>query len=58
MLKDLGLATDAARSVRQPVYMGALAQQLYQTSSALGDGRLDFSSIIKLYLRPAPTDAT
>jgi 3-hydroxyisobutyrate dehydrogenase len=58
MLKDLGLATDAARSVRQPVYMGALAQQLYQTSSALGDGRLDFSSVIKLYLRPAATDAT
>ena len=58
MLKDLGLATDAARSVRQPVYMGALAQQLYQTSSAHGDGRLDFSSVIKLYLRPAATDAT
>ncbi|MFM0100700.1 3-hydroxyisobutyrate dehydrogenase [Paraburkholderia nemoris] len=58
MLKDLGLATDAARSVRQPVYMGALAQQLYQTSSARGDGRLDFSSVIKLYLRPATADAT
>ncbi|MGA9912967.1 3-hydroxyisobutyrate dehydrogenase [Paraburkholderia sp.] len=57
MLKDLGLATDAARSVRQPVYMGALAQQLYQTSSALGDGRLDFSSVIRLYLRPAAADA-
>jgi 3-hydroxyisobutyrate dehydrogenase len=49
MLKDLGLATDAARSVRQPVYLGALAQQLYQTASANGDGRLDFSAVIKLY---------
>jgi 3-hydroxyisobutyrate dehydrogenase len=49
MLKDLGLATDAARSVRQPVYLGALAQQLYQTMSANGAGRLDFSAVIKLY---------
>ncbi|WP_042302911.1 3-hydroxyisobutyrate dehydrogenase [Paraburkholderia kururiensis] len=49
MLKDLGLATDAARSAHQPVYLGALAQQLYQTMSSRGEGRLDFSSIIKLY---------
>ncbi|APA88712.1 3-hydroxyisobutyrate dehydrogenase [Paraburkholderia sprentiae WSM5005] len=49
MLKDLGLATDAARSVRQPVYLGALAQQLYQTMSTNGAGRLDFSAVIKLY---------
>lgn len=58
MLKDLGLASDAARSVRQPVYMGALAQQLYQTSSANGDGRLDFSAVIKLYRRTASHSAT
>lgn len=51
MLKDLGLASDAARSVRQPVFMGALAQQLYQTLSANGGGRLDFSAVIKLYRR-------
>ncbi|BEV72695.1 MULTISPECIES: 3-hydroxyisobutyrate dehydrogenase [unclassified Paludibacterium] len=49
MLKDLGLATEAARSVHQPAYMGALAQQLYQALSQRGDGRLDFSAIIKLY---------
>ncbi len=49
MLKDLGLATDAARSARQPAYMGALAQQLYQTMSSNGSGTLDFSSVIKLY---------
>lgn len=49
MLKDLGLAGDAAKSVRQPVYLGALAQQLYQTVSAKGDGKLDFSAVIKLY---------
>ncbi|MCA8057402.1 MULTISPECIES: 3-hydroxyisobutyrate dehydrogenase [Burkholderia cepacia complex] len=49
MLKDLGLATDAAKFARQPVYLGALAQQLYQTASARGDGLLDFSAVIKLY---------
>ncbi|SKD04427.1 3-hydroxyisobutyrate dehydrogenase [Burkholderia sp. CF099] len=49
MLKDMGLATDAARHARQPVYMGALAQQLYQSISTRGDGRLDFSAVIRLY---------
>jgi 3-hydroxyisobutyrate dehydrogenase len=51
MLKDLGLATDAARAARQPVFLGALAQQLYQTHSAGGAGKLDFSSVIRLYRR-------
>ncbi|CAM2169469.1 NAD-dependent L-serine dehydrogenase [Paraburkholderia sacchari] len=49
MLKDLGLAARAAKSVRQPAFMGALAQQLYQAASARGDGNLDFSAIIRLY---------
>ncbi|MDR5747235.1 3-hydroxyisobutyrate dehydrogenase [Caballeronia sp. LZ029] len=49
MLKDLGLAVDAARSAKQPVFMGALAQQLYQSMSQQGLGGLDFSGIIKLY---------
>lgn len=49
MLKDLGLASEAARQVRQPVILGALAQQLYQAFSLQGHGGLDFSSIIKLY---------
>ncbi|MBN3762460.1 3-hydroxyisobutyrate dehydrogenase [Burkholderia sp. Ac-20365] len=49
MLKDLGLATDAAKQAQQPVYLGALAQQLYQTMSTKGAGKLDFSAVIKLY---------
>ncbi|GIZ13755.1 3-hydroxyisobutyrate dehydrogenase [Pseudomonas sp. NCCP-436] len=49
MLKDLGLATEAARQVRQPVILGAAAQQLYQTFSAQGNGQLDFSAIIRMY---------
>lgn len=49
MLKDLGLATEAARSAHQPVWMGALAQQLYQSMSQQGLGTLDFSACVKLY---------
>jgi len=48
MLKDLGLANEAARQVKQSVPMGALAQQLYQCFSTQGHGGLDFSAIIQL----------
>ncbi|HEX7684075.1 MAG TPA: 3-hydroxyisobutyrate dehydrogenase [Trinickia sp.] len=51
MLKDLGLAAEAARSAKQPIFLGALAQQLYQAMSASGRGGLDFSAIISLYER-------
>jgi len=49
ILKDLGLATEADKQVRQPVILGALAQQLYQSFSAQGHGSLDFSAIINQY---------
>jgi len=49
MLKDLTLVTEAAKAAKQPVVLGAAAQQLYQMHSANGNGGLDFSSIIKLY---------
>lgn len=52
MLKDLGLATEAARQARQPVILGALAQQLYQAMSLRGDGGKDFSAIIEGYRKP------
>jgi 3-hydroxyisobutyrate dehydrogenase len=48
MLKDLGLATDAAKQAKQSVAMGAMAQQLYQLWSSRGAGAQDFSSIINL----------
>ena len=38
MLKDLGLATEAARVAHQPVILGAVAQQLYQAMSLRGEG--------------------
>ncbi|GGC85610.1 3-hydroxyisobutyrate dehydrogenase [Halopseudomonas salina] len=49
MLKDLGLATEAAKQQKQPIILGALAQQLYQMFSSQGHGAMDFSAIIKLY---------
>lgn len=49
MLKDLGLALDAAKLSKQPVVLGALAQQLYQMFSSQGAGGQDFSAIINLY---------
>lgn len=48
MLKDLGLATEAAKGVKQPIVLGAVAQQMYQLFSSKGNGNLDFSAIIKL----------
>jgi 3-hydroxyisobutyrate dehydrogenase len=49
MLKDLGLAMDAAKQTKQATILGAMAHQLYQTWSAMGSGGKDFSSIINLY---------
>ena len=49
MLKDLTLVSDAAKSVKHPVMLGAAAQQLYQMHYSNGHGALDFSSIIKMY---------
>jgi 3-hydroxyisobutyrate dehydrogenase len=54
MLKDLGLATDAAKQAQQSVVLGAMAQQLYQKWSAQGAGSQDFSAIINLF-KQAPS---
>lgn len=43
MLKDLGLATDAARSVGAPTPLGASAAQFYQQLVVSGLGDKDFS---------------
>jgi 3-hydroxyisobutyrate dehydrogenase len=49
MLKDLGLANEAARQAKAPVPLGAMAQQLYQLWSSTGAGGQDFSGIINLF---------
>ena len=48
MLKDLGLAAEAAMSSRAVVPLGELARNLYALHSAQGNGKLDFSSIVNL----------
>lgn len=51
MLKDLGLALDAARAGRRPVPMGALAQNLYalQLQSGAEAPVQDFSKVIDVF---------
>jgi len=51
MLKDLTLVTDAAKSARHPVMLGAMAQQIYQKHSVDGNGAKDFSSVILQYMK-------
>ncbi|HEX7388285.1 MAG TPA: 3-hydroxyisobutyrate dehydrogenase [Castellaniella sp.] len=49
MLKDLGLATEAAMHAKASTPLGELARNLFALHSAQGNGKLDFSSILKLY---------
>jgi 3-hydroxyisobutyrate dehydrogenase len=48
MLKDLGLAAEAAMSVGASIPLGELARNLYALNSKAGRGGLDFSSVVKL----------
>jgi 3-hydroxyisobutyrate dehydrogenase len=45
MCKDLGLAVDAARALRVPVFVAPAAQQLYRLASSHGLGQKDFTSV-------------
>lgn len=51
MLKDLGLAAEAAMSVGASIPLGELARNLYAMNSSAGHGALDFSSVVKLLVR-------
>lgn len=48
MLKDLGLALEAAIQRQAPVPLGGLAESLYSAHKAAGNGSLDFSSVIRM----------
>ncbi|MDM1270803.1 3-hydroxyisobutyrate dehydrogenase [Acinetobacter indicus] len=52
MLKDLGLAVDAAHQAEHPIVLGSLVQQLYQQLCQEGHAHLDFSSIMHHYTAP------
>ncbi len=51
MLKDLGLASEAAISTGSVIALGELARNLFALHSAQGNGQLDFSSIVDLIKR-------
>jgi 3-hydroxyisobutyrate dehydrogenase len=48
MLKDLGLAMEAAQAAGAATPLGTQAQELYAAHSRSGAGKLDFSSIFQL----------
>ena len=48
MLKDLGLAMETAEATGAATPLGQHARDLYKTHSTNGNGKLDFSSILKL----------
>jgi 3-hydroxyisobutyrate dehydrogenase len=56
MLKDLGLALQAAEQVDQSVVLGEFVKNFYQQLCDQGQGHLDFSNIIQHYL-PEPVVA-
>ena len=49
MRKDLGLCVAAARELKAPALLAALAEQLYAATGALGYGRKDFSAVVKTF---------
>ncbi|MCB4321563.1 3-hydroxyisobutyrate dehydrogenase [Alcaligenes sp. 13f] len=57
MLKDLGLAIEAAIDVRATVSLGELARNLYAMNSLAGRGSLDFSSVVQLMLASSESPA-
>lgn len=52
MLKDLGLAAEAALSVQALIPLGEVARNLYSLHSIAGHGKQDFSSILNLLKQP------
>jgi len=52
MCKDVGLAVDAARALRIPLFVAPAAQQVYRLASSHGLGRRDFTSVYT-FLKPS-----
>ncbi len=52
MLKDLGLAAEAAMRSHSVIALGELARNMYALHSTQGNGKLDFSSIVNM-IKPA-----
>jgi 3-hydroxyisobutyrate dehydrogenase len=56
MVKDLGLAVNAARELRVPVVVAPAAQQMLRLASSHGWGRKDFTSVYQ-FLKPSSDQA-
>ena len=52
MCKDVGLAVDAARNLRIPLFVAPAAQQVYRLASSHGLARKDFTSVYS-FLKPS-----
>ena len=52
MLKDLGLAAEAAMHSKSVIALGELARNMYALHSTQGSGKLDFSSIVNMIKKP------
>jgi len=53
MLKDLGLAIEAAMAAGATIPLGELARNLYAINRQAGRGNLDFSSVVKILSKNA-----
>ncbi len=53
MLKDLGLAVEAAMGTGATIPLGELARNLYAMNSRAGRGAMDFSSVVQLLTKLA-----
>ena len=54
MLKDMGLAVEAAMGVGAAIPLGELARNLYAMNKQAGRGGLDFSSVVQLVSKATP----
>jgi len=52
MCKDVGIAVDAARNLRIPLFVAPAAQQVYRLASSHGLARKDFTSVYT-FLKPS-----
>ncbi len=48
LIKDLGLALDLAAENKTPLALTTLTRQLFEKASAAGDGRSDYTSLLKI----------
>lgn len=48
-VKDLGIVLGAGKDMHFPLYLSALAHQLFMSASAAGHGRIDDAAVVKVF---------